>query len=102
MDNPLADYTTDSDSEEEDDKVAFHCGFAVGLCISVYSSRFDKQPVHTSMLSGQQWLDEIQGRPRPREDVFCHQDTANAHRIHTASPGEGVRRVIARVFVLHV
>jgi hypothetical protein len=55
MDNPLADYTTDSDSEEEDDEVAFHCGFAVGLCISVYSSRFDKQPVHTSMLSGQQW-----------------------------------------------
>jgi hypothetical protein len=54
----LADYT-DSDSEEEDDEVAFYCGFAVGMTISCYSSRFDKLPLHTSMLSGQQWLDEL-------------------------------------------
>ncbi|KAF8273629.1 hypothetical protein EI94DRAFT_1715457 [Lactarius quietus] len=48
----------DSDSELEEDLLV--CGaVAIGCAMLLYGSRFIKTPQHTSVLTGQLWLDEL-------------------------------------------
>ncbi|KAH9022581.1 hypothetical protein EDB85DRAFT_1895207 [Lactarius pseudohatsudake] len=54
----MSDSVADSDSKFEEEVLIF-AALVFGVSVYWYSARFDKQPVHTSVLSGQQWLDEL-------------------------------------------
>ena len=56
MDRLLSD--SDLDSELEEDIVACVV-LAIGHTILSYGARFDKTPQHTSVLSGQLWIEEL-------------------------------------------
>jgi hypothetical protein len=58
MSDALADALSDSDSELEED-IIVRCSVATVSCALWYSLQFDKTPLHTSVLSGQQWLNEL-------------------------------------------
>jgi len=58
MGDSLADSLIDSDSELEEE-VLILSAWAVGVSMSWYCERFIKHPVHTSMLSGEQWVEEL-------------------------------------------
>ena len=53
---------SDSDSDSELEEVIMVCSaMSTGCAMLWYSSQFVKTPQHTSVLSGQQWLDELLG-----------------------------------------
>ena len=61
MDDAFVDSSSESESDsdlEEEDMIA-QCSVAIVSSVLWYSSRFIKNPLHTSVLSGQQWLEEL-------------------------------------------
>lgn|ERR1700761_4579210 len=58
--DPLSD--SDSDSDSDLDELAVVCSaMAAGFIMMSYGSRFIKTPQHTSILSGQLWVNELLG-----------------------------------------
>lgn len=60
MDDALDLLSSEADSDSElEDEVLIPAALAVGVSISLYSAHFDKIAVHTSLLSGELWLEEL-------------------------------------------
>jgi hypothetical protein len=58
MDRLLSDLDSNSDSELEED-IVLCVALAIGYTMLLYGARFDKTLQHTSVLTGQLWIEEL-------------------------------------------